>query len=54
MLTTPSDKPNEDPNIRGDAFKTLLVARLSYQADENDLDHAFRRYGNLERVSATH
>ena len=45
------DKPNEDPNIRGDAFKTLIVARLSYEADERDLERDFSRYGPIERVS---
>lgn len=43
-------KPNEDPNIRGDAFKTLIVARLSYEADERDLEREFGRYGPIERV----
>ncbi|KAI9902568.1 hypothetical protein N3K66_001920 [Trichothecium roseum] len=43
-------KPNEDPNIRGDAFKTLIVARLSYEADERDLEREFGRYGPIERI----
>lgn len=43
-------KPNEDPNIRGDAFKTLIVARLSYEADERDLEREFGRFGPIERV----
>ncbi|KAK8932838.1 U1 small nuclear ribonucleoprotein [Metarhizium anisopliae] len=42
--------PNEDPNIRGDAFKTLIVARLSYDADERDLEREFGRFGPIERV----
>lgn len=46
-----ADKPKEDPNIRGDAFKTLLVARLSYEADERDLEREFGRFGPIERVS---
>lgn len=45
-----TDKPNEDPNIRGDAFKTLIVARLSYDADERDLEREFGRIGPIERV----
>lgn len=53
MLTYDIDKPHEDPNIRGDAFKTLMVARLSYTADEHDLEREFRRYGNVERVCTT-
>ena len=43
--------PSEDPQIRGDAFKTLFVARLSYDAKENDLEKEFGRYGTIERVS---
>ena len=45
------DKPQEDPNIRGDAFKTLIVARLSYEATEQDLESEFGRFGPIERVS---
>jgi U1 small nuclear ribonucleoprotein len=44
------DKPNEDPNIRGDAFKTLVVARLSYDATEQDLEREFGRFGPIERI----
>jgi U1 small nuclear ribonucleoprotein len=51
LLTSPADKPVEDPNIRGDAFKTLIVARLSYEADERDLEREFGRFGPIERVS---
>ncbi len=46
-----ADKPSEDPNIRGDAFKTLIVARLSYDATEQDLESEFGRFGPIERVS---
>jgi RNA recognition motif-containing protein len=46
----PIDKPQEDPNIRGDAFKTLIVARLSYDATEQDLESEFGRFGPIERV----
>ncbi|KAK3322312.1 U1 small nuclear ribonucleoprotein 70 kDa [Apodospora peruviana] len=42
--------PNEDPNIRGDAFKTLIVARLDYSADEHDLEREFSRFGPIERI----
>lgn len=45
-----TDNPNEDPNIRGDAFKTLIVARLSYEATEEDLEREFARFGSIERV----
>ncbi|KXX76456.1 hypothetical protein MMYC01_206673 [Madurella mycetomatis] len=42
--------PHEDPNIRGDAFKTLIVARLDYSADEKDLEREFGRFGPIERI----
>lgn len=45
-----TDNPHEDPNIRGDAFKTLIVARLDYNADEKDLEREFGRFGPIERV----
>jgi RNA recognition motif-containing protein len=45
-----TDNPHEDPNIRGDAFKTLIVARLDYSADEKDLEREFGRFGPIERV----
>lgn len=48
----PIDKPQEDPNIRGDAFKTLIVSRLSYEATEKDLESEFGRFGPIERVSS--
>lgn len=44
------DTPTDDPNIRGDPFKTLVVARLSYDADERDLEREFGRFGPIERV----
>ena len=50
-VLVPIDKPQEDPNIRGDAFKTLIVARLSYDATEQDLESEFGRFGPIERVS---
>ncbi|KAL9105358.1 MAG: hypothetical protein Q9227_009446 [Pyrenula ochraceoflavens] len=43
-------KPDEDPQIRGDAFKTLFVARLSYDVKENDLEREFSRFGPIERI----
>ncbi|KAH8801608.1 U1 small nuclear ribonucleoprotein [Xylogone sp. PMI_703] len=43
-------KPSDDPNIRGDAFKTLIVARLSYDATEQDLESEFGRFGPIERI----
>lgn len=50
----PLDTPSEDPNIRGDPFKTLVVARLSYDADERDLEREFGRFGPIERVRISH
>lgn len=44
-------KPYEDPQIRGDAFKTLFVSRLSYEVKENDLEREFGRFGPIERES---
>ncbi|KAK5131986.1 hypothetical protein LTR08_000406 [Meristemomyces frigidus] len=43
-------KPTEDPSIRGDAFKTLFVARLPYDADIKDLEREFGRFGPIERI----
>ncbi|MCJ1372058.1 hypothetical protein MMC20_003279 [Loxospora ochrophaea] len=43
-------QPSEDPQIRGDAFKTLFVARLSYDTKEADLEREFGRYGPIERI----
>ncbi|RAL68643.1 hypothetical protein DID88_007354 [Monilinia fructigena] len=43
-------KPQEDPNIRGDAFKTLIVSRLDYEATEKDLEREFGRFGPIERI----
>lgn len=49
-----TDNPADDANVRGDPFKTLIVARLSYDANESDLEKEFGRFGPIERVSATH
>ena len=46
---TPTE-PGDDPNVRGDAFKTLFVARLSYDTTEKDLEREFGRFGPIERV----
>lgn len=43
-------KPNDDPQIRGDALKTLFVGRLSYDTETKDLEREFGRYGPIERV----
>jgi U1 small nuclear ribonucleoprotein len=44
------DNPANDPQVRGDAFKTLFVARLSYDVKEADLEREFGRFGPIERV----
>ena len=36
--------------MRGDAFKTLFIARLSYDTTEKDLDDEFARFGPIERI----
>jgi U1 small nuclear ribonucleoprotein 70kDa len=46
-----SDRPAEDPNITGDPYRTLFVARLSYDVEPKDLEREFGRYGPIERVS---
>ncbi|KAA6408697.1 MAG: U1 small nuclear ribonucleo [Lasallia pustulata] len=43
-------KPTDDPQVRGDAFKTLFVARLSYDTKETDLEREFGRFGPIERI----
>lgn len=43
-------KPREDPNIRGDPFKTLFVGRLDYGTEIRDLEKEFGRFGPIERV----
>ncbi|KAK5706547.1 hypothetical protein LTR97_001537 [Elasticomyces elasticus] len=43
-------KPTADPMIRGDAFKTLFVGRLSYDTEFKDLEREFGRFGTIERV----
>jgi U1 small nuclear ribonucleoprotein len=53
LLTRWIDDPHQDPNIRGDAFKTLIVARLDYSADEKDLEREFGRFGSIERVCSS-
>ncbi|KAF8465280.1 U1 small nuclear ribonucleoprotein of 70kDa MW N terminal-domain-containing protein [Kalaharituber pfeilii] len=44
------DRPQEDPQIRGDPYKTLFVSRLSYDVKESDLEREFGRFGPIERI----
>ncbi|KAI4271125.1 MAG: hypothetical protein LQ337_006231 [Flavoplaca oasis] len=41
---------DEDPQVRGDAFKTLFISRLSYDVTEKDLEREFGKYGAIERI----
>ncbi|KAL1628100.1 hypothetical protein SLS56_006031 [Neofusicoccum ribis] len=43
-------KPVDDPNVRGDPFKTLFVGRLSYETEVKDLEREFGRFGPIERI----
>lgn len=43
--------PHENPNATGDAYKTLFVARLSFETTERKLKREFETYGPIKRVS---
>ena len=45
-----ADDPNSDPNISGDPYKTLFVARLNYETTESKLKREFDAYGPIKRV----
>ncbi|PYH87992.1 RNA-binding domain-containing protein [Aspergillus ellipticus CBS 707.79] len=42
--------PTNDQQARGDPFRTLFVARLSYEVKESDLEREFGRFGPIERI----
>lgn len=42
--------PNGDPNISGDPYKTLFVARLNYETTESRIKREFEAYGPIKRV----
>ncbi|XP_043810009.1 U1 small nuclear ribonucleoprotein 70 kDa isoform X2 [Manihot esculenta] len=42
--------PISDPNISGDPYKTLFVARLSYETTESRIKREFESYGPIKRV----
>lgn len=46
-----TDNPENDPQARGDPYRTLFVARLSYEVKEADLEREFGRFGPIERVN---
>jgi len=43
-------KPKEREGLTSDAFKTLFVARLSYDVSADDLKHEFEFYGPVSKV----
>ena len=50
VLSKADHSKDEDPQVRGDAFKTLFVSRLSYDVTEKDLEREFGKFGAIERV----
>lgn len=42
--------PNNDPNVSGDPYKTLFVARLNYETTESKIKREFEAYGPIKRV----
>ncbi|EXC35514.1 U1 small nuclear ribonucleoprotein 70 kDa [Morus notabilis] len=42
--------PLNDPNISGDPYKTLFVARLNYETTESRIKREFDVYGPIKRV----
>ncbi|KZV16429.1 hypothetical protein F511_28608 [Dorcoceras hygrometricum] len=42
--------PNKDPNVSGDPYKTLFVARINYETSENRIKREFEAYGPIKRV----
>ncbi|KAM7516264.1 hypothetical protein LguiA_005847 [Lonicera macranthoides] len=42
--------PNKDPNVSGDPYKTLFVARLNYETTESRIKREFETYGPIKRV----
>lgn len=46
--------PTKDPNVEGDPFKTLFVARLSYDVSERKLRREFEEFGPIKRIRLVH
>lgn len=42
--------PHKDPNASGDPFKTLFVARVSYDTTEKKIKREFEVFGSIKRV----
>ena len=43
--------PHSDPNASGDPYKTLFVARLSYEVTDAKLRREFEVYGSIKKVN---
>ncbi|KAK1291591.1 U1 small nuclear ribonucleoprotein 70 kDa [Acorus calamus] len=43
--------PSNDPNMTGDPYKTLFVARLNHESTEQRIKREFETYGPIKRVS---
>ncbi|KAI3837526.1 hypothetical protein MKX03_032250, partial [Papaver bracteatum] len=41
--------PSNDPNVTGDPYKTLFVARLNYETTEHIIKREFESYGTIKR-----
>eukprot|EP01121_Diplochlamys_sp_Union-15-3_P006181 TRINITY_DN1668_c0_g1_i1.p1 TRINITY_DN1668_c0_g1~~TRINITY_DN1668_c0_g1_i1.p1 ORF type:complete len:169 (-),score=29.33 TRINITY_DN1668_c0_g1_i1:33-539(-) len=50
----PKYNPFKDPNIEGDAHKTLFVARISFRTSEESLRQAFQKFGEIESIRLVH
>jgi len=46
--------PSQDPNIEGDPFKTLFIARLADDVSERKLRREFEEYGPIKRIQIIH
>lgn len=42
--------PNNDPKLSGDPYKTLFVARLSYETTESKIKRELESYGPIKQV----
>ncbi|WOH00384.1 hypothetical protein DCAR_0519743 [Daucus carota subsp. sativus] len=42
--------PSNDPNVSGDPYKTLFVARLNYETTESRIKREFEAYGPIKQV----
>lgn len=43
-------RPASDPNVEGDPFKTLFVAKLSYKITERKLSRELEDFGPMLRI----